>query len=69
MKSKIAGLLLFFWAAPLLLGSWWMLVPSVLNVIRFIIRTVLEDKTLQAELPGYSDYVQKVHYRLIPGVW
>jgi protein-S-isoprenylcysteine O-methyltransferase Ste14 len=64
-----AGLLLFFWAAPLLLGSWWVLVPSALNVILFIIRTVLEDKTLQAELPGYPEYVQQVHYRLIPGVW
>jgi protein-S-isoprenylcysteine O-methyltransferase Ste14 len=34
-----------------------------------VIRTALEDRTLQAELPGYKEYVQKVRYRLVPGVW
>jgi protein-S-isoprenylcysteine O-methyltransferase Ste14 len=34
-----------------------------------IIRTSLEDRMLQAELPGYPDYVQVVHYRLVPGLW
>ncbi len=63
------GLLLLFLASPLLLGSWWALIPSVLNVIVFIIRTALEDRTLQAELAGYVEYTQHVHYRLIPGVW
>jgi hypothetical protein len=32
-------------------------------------RTALEDRALQAELPGYTDFVQDVHYRLIPGIW
>jgi protein-S-isoprenylcysteine O-methyltransferase Ste14 len=64
-----AGILLMSWGMPLLLGSWWALIPGVLNIVLFFIRTALEDKTLQAELPGYTDYVQQVHYRLIPGVW
>ena len=34
-----------------------------------ILRTHLEDQTLQAELPGYAEYAQKVRYRLLPGVW
>jgi len=34
-----------------------------------VIRTVLEDQTLQEELPGYRDYVQRVRYRLIPGIY
>jgi len=34
-----------------------------------VIRTALEDKTLQEELPGYRDYVRRVRYRLIPGVF
>jgi protein-S-isoprenylcysteine O-methyltransferase Ste14 len=54
---------------PLLLGSWWAAIPGVLNIILFIIRTSLEDKTLQAELRGYAEYAQKVRYRLVPGVW
>jgi protein-S-isoprenylcysteine O-methyltransferase Ste14 len=34
-----------------------------------IVRTALEDRTLKAELPGYVDYVGRVHQRLMPGVW
>ena len=34
-----------------------------------MVRTVLGDRTLQAELPGYREYAGRVRYRLIPGVW
>jgi protein-S-isoprenylcysteine O-methyltransferase Ste14 len=34
-----------------------------------IIRTALEDRTLQAELPGYAEYARRTRYRLMPGVW
>ena len=54
---------------PLLLGSWWTFIPSILAIIAFVIRTALEDKTLQQELDGYSDYAKQVRYRLIPGIW
>jgi len=63
------GILFMSWGMPLLLGSWWAAIPGVLNIILFIIRTSLEDKTLQAELRGYAEYAQKVRYRLVPGVW
>jgi len=64
-----AGNLLGFIAIPLLLGSWWALIPGGMVIVVFVVRTVLEDKTLQAELPGYAEYAQKVRCRLIPGVW
>jgi len=54
---------------PLLLGSWWAFIPAVLTILAFTIRTGLEDKTLQEELEGYSDYAKQVRCRLIPGVW
>jgi protein-S-isoprenylcysteine O-methyltransferase Ste14 len=53
----------------LLLGSWWALVPAVVIVVVFVIRTALEDKTLRAGLPGYTEYAQHTRYRLVPGVW
>jgi len=56
-------------AGPLVLGSFWALIPAVLSAILLIVRTALEDKTLQAELPGYSDYARQVRFRLVPGVW
>jgi protein-S-isoprenylcysteine O-methyltransferase Ste14 len=64
-----AGVPLLFWCIPLALESYWALVPGFLIAILFVIRTALEDKTLQAELPGYAEYAQRVHYRLIPGIW
>jgi protein-S-isoprenylcysteine O-methyltransferase Ste14 len=37
--------------------------------VLMIVRTILEDRVLQAELPGYNDYASKVHYCLVPGIW
>lgn len=54
---------------PLLLGSWWAFIPAILTILAFTLRTGLEDKTLQEELEGYSDYAKQVRYRLIPGIW
>jgi len=56
-------------ATPLALGSLWSLSFSVIITILFIIRTYLEDKTLQKELNGYVEYSELVKYRLIPFVW
>jgi len=63
------GGLVFTLATPLLLGSYWGLVPAILTLIPVFIRTHLEDKTLHEELAGYGDYARKVRFRLIPGVW
>ncbi|UCD85380.1 MAG: isoprenylcysteine carboxylmethyltransferase family protein, partial [Deltaproteobacteria bacterium] len=54
---------------PLVLGSWWGLVAVLPLCFLFIIRTVLEDRTLQKELPGYKEYTNITRYRLIPFVW
>ena len=56
-------------SAPLLLASAWAFVPAVLAVVGIVIRTVLEDRTLHAELPGYPEYAARVRFRLIPHVW
>ena len=52
-----------------ILGSLWALIPSGLWVLSIIIRTYLEDTTLQKELDGYKEYTKKTKYRLIPGIW
>ncbi|HUW96190.1 MAG TPA: isoprenylcysteine carboxylmethyltransferase family protein [Anaerolineae bacterium] len=63
------GIALLFPCMALFLGSWWASVPASLIAMLMVIRTALEDRTLQAELPGYAEYTQRVHYRLVPGVW
>jgi protein-S-isoprenylcysteine O-methyltransferase Ste14 len=63
------GAILFELAVPILLASWWALIVSGLGAILLILRTALEDRTLQVELTGYVDYVRQVRYRLLPGIW
>lgn len=53
----------------LALGSVWTIIPVIVALIITVIRTTLEDKTLQEELSGYRDYVHCVRYRLIPFVF
>ncbi|MBI2907372.1 MAG: isoprenylcysteine carboxylmethyltransferase family protein [Chloroflexi bacterium] len=64
----VGGILLGL-SLPWTLGSLWALAPGSLGTVLVVVRTYLEDVTLQRELPGYSDYVKKVRYRLLPGVW
>jgi len=63
------GVIIFMLSIPLVLGSIWALVSGILIVILYVIRTALEDRTLQEELPGYREYAERVRYRLIPGIW
>lgn len=63
------GAIVFYLAAPLLLGSLWAYIPVGVYVIVVLIRTSLEDRTLQEELNGYQSYAQEVDYRLISGIW
>jgi protein-S-isoprenylcysteine O-methyltransferase Ste14 len=63
------GFIVINLATPLILGSLWALIPGAIMAVLFIIRTALEDSTLQKELEGYKEYAQKVKYRLIPGIW
>lgn len=53
----------------LALGSLWAIVPALVALILIVIRTALEDRTLQEELPGYRDYTRRVRYRLIPWIY
>jgi len=53
----------------LALSSLWTLIPAAAALIITLTRTVLEDRTLQEELPGYRDYAQRVRYRLCPGIY
>jgi protein-S-isoprenylcysteine O-methyltransferase Ste14 len=54
---------------PLLFGSLWSIIPIALLIVLFLIRTILEDKTLKNELKGYSEYSSKTRYMIIPYLW
>jgi protein-S-isoprenylcysteine O-methyltransferase Ste14 len=63
------GFILQSVGTSLLLGSLWVLVPGIIAARLIALRTSYEDRTLQAELPGYLDFVQDVRYRLVAGIW
>jgi len=59
------------WAVsvPLVVGSFYAFVPVLLYSVLMVLRTQLEDRTLQGELEGYAEYARRVRYRLLPGFW
>ena len=61
--------LLMFLPIPLILGSFWGLVPFALYPILIVARIKDEERLLEEELRGYSEYKTKVKYRLIPFIW
>jgi len=64
-----AGVLFMCIGVPLALGSWWGLTVVALITPVLIWRILDEEKLLKKDLPGYSEYVQKVRYRLVPYIW
>jgi protein-S-isoprenylcysteine O-methyltransferase Ste14 len=64
-----SGVTLFFVGVPLLVGSWWGVAMVPLFVTLLAIRAGIEERTLMAGLSGYADYVARVRYRLVPGLW
>jgi protein-S-isoprenylcysteine O-methyltransferase Ste14 len=63
------GYIVSFIGMALALGSSWAIIPAALVACLLVVRTALEDRTLQDELSGYKDYAQRVRYRLLPGIW
>jgi protein-S-isoprenylcysteine O-methyltransferase Ste14 len=64
-----ASALLYLFGTPLALGSYWGLVPFVFVIPFLAWRLFDEERMLTNELEGYSEYQQRVRYRLVPGVW
>lgn len=63
------GMLLGSISLPLALGSVLAFIPLFIMIVLIFIRTYYEDKILQKELAGYSEYCKEVKYRLIPFLW
>lgn len=64
-----AGLGLLTASFPLLFGSAWSLAVALAILCWLAVRTILEDRLLHDELPGYREYASRVRHRLVPGVW
>lgn len=64
-----AGALIMLAGVPIALGSWWGLLMFVPMALVIVWRLLDEEKFLARNLAGYSEYRDKVKYRLVPSVW
>lgn len=64
-----AATILLFLMIPLILGSWWSLLCFIVYPILIAVRIKNEEDVLSEQLEGYTEYKQKVKYRLLPFVW
>jgi len=63
------GAILVFIGMPLALGSWWGLLFALLFIGGFVWRLLHEETFLSINLPGYTEYMCRVRYRLVPYIW
>jgi len=63
------GTLLMMAGIPLALDSYLGLIVLVPGIAILALRILDEEKLLSQELAGYREYMQRVHYRLVPYVW
>lgn len=64
-----AAALLTYLVTPIFLDATWAFLPVLFLTVVLVLRTALEDRTLQDQLDGYREYTQRVRYWLLPGVW
>jgi protein-S-isoprenylcysteine O-methyltransferase Ste14 len=64
-----SGSFIYLLGIPIALGSWWGLFVIILMMPALIWRLFDEEKFLAKNLPGYSEYQNKVRYRLLPFIW
>ena len=64
-----ASSFLYILGTPLALGSYWGLVPIAAMMPFLIWRLFDEERFLASNLPGYTEYQNRVRHRLVPFLW
>ena len=63
------GMLISLLAFPVVMNSYWAFVPAGVGAAVLTVRTVLEDRFLIRELPGYKDYAERTPWMLLPNLF
>jgi protein-S-isoprenylcysteine O-methyltransferase Ste14 len=64
-----AAAIWLFVGIPLALGSWWTLALVIPVFVVLLWRLLDEERILARDLRGYPEYMRRVRFRLVPGVW
>jgi protein-S-isoprenylcysteine O-methyltransferase Ste14 len=59
----------FLIGCALVLGSWWGVLGALVLIAAIAWRSIGEERILLRELEGYAAYRERIHYRLVPGLW
>jgi len=60
---------ILFAFTPLVLGSYYALIPMIFIPVLLVIRIKNEEKVLIKGLKGYDEYMKKVKFRILPFLW
>jgi protein-S-isoprenylcysteine O-methyltransferase Ste14 len=63
------GMIIMFGGQIFLYGSIWAAWMMLVMTAMLVLRTWLEDRTLQKDLKDYKAYTKRVRYRILPGIW
>jgi protein-S-isoprenylcysteine O-methyltransferase Ste14 len=61
--------ILMYLVIPVVLGSWWALIVFGLYPVLIVMRIHNEEEVIAVGLEGYTDYQNRVRWRLIPYIW
>ena len=61
--------ILMFLAMPVVLGSYWATLPMLFYIPIIALRIKDEEQLLRADLKGYTEYCDRVRWRLLPYIW
>jgi protein-S-isoprenylcysteine O-methyltransferase Ste14 len=64
-----AAAIWLFVGIPLALGSWWTVILVIPVLLVLLWRLLDEERILARDLAGYTEYMQRVTYRLVPHIW
>ena len=64
-----AATLLLFLSMPLVLASPWSFAIMLLYIPIIALRIRNEEQVLERELKGYTEYKQRIRYKVIPFIW
>lgn len=63
------GSIMIYLAMPIMLGGYWAICAVIPMVALWEARAVWEERLLKEKLQGYEEYMRRVRYRYVPGVW
>ena len=64
-----SAIIIMYTFMPLLLGSFFALIPMLILPVQIAVRIRNEEEVLEKGLMGYEEYKKRVKYKVFPYIW